>query len=169
MELSRFGGDDQRPPMAPGPLLAGVAYAVAGSDGAGLAGVSEDFLFAVISGGRRMASWATWLEFSAMRELALRHPAVPARPARKTRPVTPEPAEGRTQTAAPQHPPAKPAARSRPVSLRVAAKRPDPVPPSPARLSPDPLSPVPRRVSLPMTGGCSSRSSWPTRSLLTCG
>ncbi len=78
MELSRFGGDDQRPPMAPGPLLAGVAYAVAGSDGAGLAGVSEDFLFAVISGGRRMASWATWLEFSAMRELALRHPAVPA-------------------------------------------------------------------------------------------
>jgi hypothetical protein len=34
-------------------------------------------LFSVISGGRRMASWGTWLEFSAMRELALRHPVVP--------------------------------------------------------------------------------------------
>ncbi len=92
MELSRFGGDDQGPPMAPGPLLAGVAYAVAGGDGAGLAGVSEDFLFAVISGGRRLASWATWLEFSAMRELALRHPAAPGRPApRPARPADPMP------------------------------------------------------------------------------
>jgi hypothetical protein len=80
MELARFGGDDQRPPMAPGPLLAMVAAAVAGGDGAGLAQVPEDILFAMISGGRRMSSWATWLEFSAMRELALRHPPVPRRP-----------------------------------------------------------------------------------------
>ena len=79
MELSRFAGEDGCPAMPPGPLLAGVAAAVAGGDGSGLAGVSEDFLFAVISGGRRMASWGTWLEFSAMRELALRHPAVPRR------------------------------------------------------------------------------------------
>ncbi len=91
MELSRFGGDDQRPPMAPGPLLAMVAAAVAGGDGAGLAQVPEDMLFAMISGGRRMSSWATWLEFSAMRELALRHPPVPRRPrtARPTAPATP--------------------------------------------------------------------------------
>ena len=39
MELGRFGGDDERPPMAPGPLLAMVAAAVAGGDGAGLAQV----------------------------------------------------------------------------------------------------------------------------------
>jgi Domain of unknown function (DUF222) len=91
MELSRFGGDDQTPPMAPGPLLAMVAAAVVGGDGAGLTEVPEDMLFAMISGGRRMSSWATWLEFSAMRELALRHPAVPRR-LRVPRPATPDPA-----------------------------------------------------------------------------
>jgi len=92
MELSRFGGGGQRPPMAPGPLLAMVAAAVAGGDGAGLAQVPEDMLFAMISGGRRMSSWATWLEFSAMRELALRHPPVPPRPRtpRPTAPAAPE-------------------------------------------------------------------------------
>jgi hypothetical protein len=108
MELSRFGGDDQGPPMAPGPLLAGVAYAVAGGDGTGLAGVSEDFLFAVISGGRRMASWGTWLEFSAMRELALRHPTVPARP-RAARPAVPGPPPAREQPGAPEPPVTGPA------------------------------------------------------------
>src|SRR5580692_12118766 len=79
-ELSRFGGDDEHPPMAPGPLLAMVAAAVAGGDGGGLAGVPEEMLFAMIGGGRRMSSWGTWLEFSAMRELALRHPAIPRTP-----------------------------------------------------------------------------------------
>jgi hypothetical protein len=80
MELARFGGDDEHPPMAPGPLLAMVAAAVAGGDGAGLAEVPEEMLFAMICGGRRMSSWGTWLEFSAMRELALRHPAIPRTP-----------------------------------------------------------------------------------------
>jgi hypothetical protein len=61
-------------PIAPGPLLAGLAETVAG-DGAGLAKVSEDCLFAIMSGGRRMASWGTWLELAAMREIAVRHPA----------------------------------------------------------------------------------------------
>ena len=96
MELSRFAGDDGHPAMAPGPLLAGVASAVAGGDGSGLAGVSEDFLFAVISGGRRMASWGTWLELAAMHELAVRHPATQDRTARQKRaaqdqPVVPKP------------------------------------------------------------------------------
>jgi hypothetical protein len=91
MELARFGGDDQNPPLAPGPLLAMVAAAVAGGDGAGLAGVPEEMLLAMICGGRRMSSWGTWLEFSAMRELALRHPAVPRRP-RTPRPAPPDPA-----------------------------------------------------------------------------
>jgi hypothetical protein len=99
MELARFGGDDQRPPMAPGPLLAMVAAAVAGGDGAGLEQVPEDMLFAMICGGRRMSSWGTWLEFSAMRELALRHPAVPRRP-RTPRPAPPDPAPEAQQASA---------------------------------------------------------------------
>jgi len=101
MELSRFGGDDHTPAMAPGPLLAMVAAAVAGGDGAGLAQVPEDMLFAMISGGRRMSSWGTWLEFSAMRELALRHPVVPRRP-RTPRPAAPAaPATGNGPAAGP--------------------------------------------------------------------
>ena len=103
MELSRFGGDDQTPPMPPGPLLAMVAAAVAGGDGAGLAQVPEDMLFAMISGGRRMSSWATWLEFSAMRELALRHPPVPRRP-RRARPAAPAAPGSPRAPAAPQAP-----------------------------------------------------------------
>jgi hypothetical protein len=113
MELSRFAGEDGHPAMPPGPLLAGVAAAVAGGDGSGLAGVSEDFLFAVISGGRRMASWGTWLEFSAMRELALRHPAVP----RGTGPA----ASGTTPASDPAQP-----------GTRKPAGTPEPAEPSPA-------------------------------------
>ena len=51
-DLSGFAGDGGTPPMAPGPLLAGVTYAVAGGDGAGLAQASEDYLYAVMSAGR---------------------------------------------------------------------------------------------------------------------
>jgi hypothetical protein len=106
MELARFGGDDQTPPMAPGPLLAMVAAAIAGGDGAGLAQVPEEMLFAMISGGRRMSSWGTWLEFSAMRELALRHPAVPCRP-RTPRPAPPDQAPPDPARGAPQGPEAQ--------------------------------------------------------------
>jgi hypothetical protein len=78
-DLAGFAGDGEAPAIAPGPLLAGLTAAVAGGDGAGLAGACDDFVFAVIAAGRRMASWGTWLELSAMRELALRHPATPDR------------------------------------------------------------------------------------------
>jgi hypothetical protein len=78
-DLAGFAGDGEAPAIAPGPLLAGLTAAVAGGDGAGLAGACDDFVFAVIAAGRRMASWGTWLELSAMRELALRHPAAPDR------------------------------------------------------------------------------------------
>jgi Domain of unknown function (DUF222) len=93
----------------------GVAAAVADSDGTGLARASEECLYAVMSAGRRMSSWGTWLELAAMRELAVRHPAVPDRPARTNRPATPghPPAQDRPAT---QHPPAtpgQPAARKR--------------------------------------------------------
>src|ERR1700735_5024687 len=87
-DLAGFTGQGDAPAIAPGPLLAGLTAAVAGGDGAGLAGTSDDFLFAVISAGRRMSSWGTWLEFSAMRELALRHPAPPDRRSRRGQPAT---------------------------------------------------------------------------------
>ena len=86
VELSGFAGEDGAPPMTPGPVLATVAGAIAGSDGTGLAEASEEYLFAMMSAARRMSSWATWLEFGAMRELALRHPATP-RPVGKNRPA----------------------------------------------------------------------------------
>jgi hypothetical protein len=75
VELCGFAGEGGAPPMTPGPVLATVAGAIAGSDGTGLAEASEEYLFAMMSAARRMSSWATWLEFGAMRELALRHPA----------------------------------------------------------------------------------------------
>jgi hypothetical protein len=86
-DLSGFTSGTQTVPVAPGPLLAGLAEAVAGGDGAALAGVPEDALYAVIGAGRRMSSWATWLELAAMRELAVRHPEPPPRPAPR-RPAT---------------------------------------------------------------------------------
>jgi hypothetical protein len=92
-DLAGFTGDGGAPAITPGPLLAGLTAAVAGGDGAGLAGASDDFVFAVIAAGRRMASWGTWLELSAMRELALRHPATPARRGKPgTRPASTGPA-----------------------------------------------------------------------------
>ena len=86
VELSGFAGEGGAPPMTPGPVLASVAGAIAGSDGTGLAEVSEEYLFAMMSAARRMSSWATWVEFGAMRELALRRPATP-RPVGKSRPA----------------------------------------------------------------------------------
>jgi hypothetical protein len=87
-DLSGFADGTAAHPIAPGPLLAEVVTALAGGDGAGLAQVSEDCLFSVLSAGRRMSSWGTWLEFAAMRELAVRHPALDPH-ARKNRPAAP--------------------------------------------------------------------------------
>ncbi len=196
MELARFGGDDQGPPMAPGPLLAMVAAAVAGGDGAGLAQVPEDMLFAMISGGRRMSSWATWLEFSAMRELALRHPPVPRRP-RTARPAAPPPplrdtagprGRGRLRRRAirgrgPSRSPgpgcraapccrAGAGCRGRPPPARPVAARPGTEPQPVNEPQPTPLSlplPLPLPLLLPMTGGCGSMISWRMRCLLSCG
>src|SRR5271170_5892886 len=75
---------DQSPPppdatgpqaAAPGPGLARMLSATVGGDGAGLGGLADDELLDVIAGGRRMASWSTWVELAAMAEYAGRHPA----------------------------------------------------------------------------------------------
>src|ERR1700734_3546410 len=88
-DLAGFADGTAERPIAPGPLLAEVVTAVTGGDRAGLAQVSEDCLFSVLSAGRRMASWGTWLELAAMHELAVRHPAAPGRAAGKNRPAAP--------------------------------------------------------------------------------
>jgi hypothetical protein len=102
-DLSGFSDGTAEQPIAPGPLLAEVVTAVTGGDRAGLAQVSEDCLFSVLSAGRRMSSWGTWLELAAMHELAVRHPAAPGRAAGKNRPAAPgppaaqDPADGAAQ------------------------------------------------------------------------
>jgi hypothetical protein len=81
-DLSAFTDGTATPPIAPGPLLAEVVTAVAGGDGAGLAQLSEDCLFSVLSAGRRMSSWGTWLELPRI------SPPRRSRPVpRRTRPV----------------------------------------------------------------------------------
>jgi hypothetical protein len=58
--------------MAPGPLLAMVLGAVAGEDGEGLAGLSDDQLIGFLSGTRRMESRMAWAKMAALAELASR-------------------------------------------------------------------------------------------------
>jgi hypothetical protein len=84
-DLSGFTDGTAAQPIAPGPLLAEVVTAVTGGDSAGLAQISEDCLFSVLSAGRRMSSWGTWLELAAMHELAVRHPATQDRTSRQKR------------------------------------------------------------------------------------
>jgi Domain of unknown function (DUF222) len=58
--------------MAPGPLLAMVLGAVAGEDGKGLAGLSDDQLIGFLSGTRRMESQLAWAKMAALAEFASR-------------------------------------------------------------------------------------------------
>jgi len=76
LSLAGFAQNGQADTMAPGPLLATVMHTVIGEDASGLPGLSDDQLIGVLSGGRRMESWAAWVQLAAMRELARRRPAV---------------------------------------------------------------------------------------------
>jgi hypothetical protein len=58
--------------MAPGPLLAMMLGVVAGEDGEGLAGLSDDQLVGFLSGTRRMESRMAWATTAALAELASR-------------------------------------------------------------------------------------------------
>jgi Domain of unknown function (DUF222) len=59
--------------MTPGPLLATIVDTVAGEDGGGLAGCSDDQLLGIISGARRLESRAVWAQLAAIAEFAARH------------------------------------------------------------------------------------------------
>ena len=58
--------------MAPGPLLAMVLDTVAGENGEGLAGLSDDQLVGFLSGTRRMESRLAWAKMAALAEFASR-------------------------------------------------------------------------------------------------
>jgi hypothetical protein len=72
LTLEGFAGDGRTDTMAPGPLLAMVLGAVAGENGEGLAGLSDDQLVGFLSGARRMESRLAWAKMAALAEFESR-------------------------------------------------------------------------------------------------
>jgi hypothetical protein len=72
LSLEGFAADGRADTMAPGPLLAMVLDTVAGPDGEGLAGLSDDQLIGFLSGTRRMESRLAWAKMAALAEFASR-------------------------------------------------------------------------------------------------
>ena len=72
LTLEGFAEDGRADTMAPGPLLAMVLGTVAGEDGEGLAGLSDDQLIGFLSGTRRMESQMAWAKMAALAEFASR-------------------------------------------------------------------------------------------------
>jgi hypothetical protein len=72
LTLTGFNQGGASDTMAPGALLATVVDAVAGPDGAGLAGCSDDQLLGIISAARRLESRAAWTLMAATAEFARR-------------------------------------------------------------------------------------------------
>ena len=72
LALEGFGADGRADTTAPGPLLAMVLGAVAGENGEGLAGLSDDQLIGFLSGTRRMESRMAWARMAALAEFASR-------------------------------------------------------------------------------------------------
>jgi hypothetical protein len=72
LTLEGFAEDGRADIMAPGPLLAMVLDTVAGENGEGLAGLSDDQLIGFLSGTRRMESRLAWARMAALAELASR-------------------------------------------------------------------------------------------------
>ena len=87
LTLEGFAEDGRADTMAPGPLLAMVLGAVAGDDGEGLAGLSDDQLIGFLSGTRRMESRMAWAKMAALAELASR-PRGRTSPPTRSRPVS---------------------------------------------------------------------------------
>ena len=60
LTLAGFAQNGEADTMAPGPLLATVVHAVAGQDGEGLGGCSDEQLMGIISAARRMEARSAW-------------------------------------------------------------------------------------------------------------
>jgi hypothetical protein len=72
LSLEGFAEDGRSDTMAPGALLAMVLDTVAGENGEGLAGLSDDQLVGFLSGARRMESRLAWARMAALAEFASR-------------------------------------------------------------------------------------------------
>src|SRR5580693_2299580 len=72
LTLAGFAQGGASDTMAPGALLAAVVETVAGPDGAGLAGCSDDQLLGIISAARRQQSRDEWTVLAAIAEFARR-------------------------------------------------------------------------------------------------
>ena len=72
LTLEGFAEGGRADTMAPGPLLAMVLGAVAGENGEGLAGLSDDQLIGFLSGVRRMESRLAWARLAALADFASR-------------------------------------------------------------------------------------------------
>src|SRR5580700_7922484 len=72
LTLAGFSQGGASDTMAPGALLATVVDAVAGPDGSGLAGCSDDQLMGIISAARRLESRVAWTVMAAVGEYARR-------------------------------------------------------------------------------------------------
>ena len=60
LTLAGFAQNGETDTMAPGPLLATIVDTVAGPDGGGLAGCSDDQLMGIISAARRIEARTAW-------------------------------------------------------------------------------------------------------------
>jgi hypothetical protein len=67
LDTDRFTQSGPAADMPPDPLLATVIDTLAGPDGQGLAGLSDDQLIGVIAAARRMESRAAWYLMAAVR------------------------------------------------------------------------------------------------------
>src|SRR6516162_4600688 len=73
LTLAGFAQNGETDTMAPGPLLATIVDTVAGPDGGGLAGCSDDQLMGIISAARRIEARTAWTLLAATAEFAARH------------------------------------------------------------------------------------------------
>ena len=73
LDTGRFAQCGPAAGMPPDPLLATIIDTVAGEDGKGLAGLSDDQLVGVIAASRRLESRAAWYVMAAIREFTARN------------------------------------------------------------------------------------------------
>src|SRR5580704_17672787 len=85
LTLAGFAQNGEADTMAPGPLLATVVDTIAGPDGQGLGGCSDDQLLGIISAARRQQARDEWTAMAAVAEYAARHAG--SRPADEFAPV----------------------------------------------------------------------------------
>ena len=72
-DADQFAQSGPAEDMPPDPLLATIIDTVAGDDGKGLAGLSDDQLIGVIAAARRLESRVAWYAMAAVREFAARN------------------------------------------------------------------------------------------------